>query len=209
MLGLTTDAFSHTVTLAPHVPYSWSHFTVEHVTAGACVISATYHRSADAIDLGIQGSGTGPCTLRFLPAISPTAKATRVELNGKAVAFHLESNSVDQHLSVSVPVVAGNSLLKIRLRRDFGLFLDSQLPALGSPSEGLRFVSESWTPNSLVLDLSGRAGRTYELGVWNAGQIISVKGATLETSSGEPRLMVSFPGGQDYVHLQLAIQFRQ
>jgi hypothetical protein len=116
---------------------------------------------------------------------------------------------MDQHVKVSVPITPGSSNLRIHLRNDFGLFLDSQLPALGAASEGLRVVSESWTADSLVLDLSGRAGRTYQLGVLGAEQIRSVQGATLGKGGGNTQLTVSFPSGPEYVHTQVEIHFRK
>lgn len=209
MLGLSADALSQTVTLAPHVPYNWSQFTIEHVTAGDCVMNTTYRRVTDAIILEIERSGTGACTLQFSPSVSPMAKIARAELNGKAVAYHVENNPMDQHVKVSVPITPGSSNLRIRLRNDFGLFLDSQRPALGTASEGLRVVSESWTADSLVLDLSGRAGRTYQLGVIDAEQIRSVRGATLGKGGGNTQLTVTFPSGTEYVHTQVEIHFRK
>jgi hypothetical protein len=94
---------------------------------------------------------------------------------------------------------------------DFGLFLETQLPALGSASEGLRFTSESWTANGrdAVFNLSGLPGHTYKIGIWNANRISKVEGAKIETENGQPRLNVSFPGdsGQGYVHQAITIHF--
>jgi hypothetical protein len=137
------------------------------------------------------------------------AKIVRAELNGKAVAYHVEKNSIDQHVSVSVPITSGSSNLRIHVRNDFGLFLDSQLPALGTASQGLRIVSESWTADSLTLDLSGRAGRTYQLGVFNAEQIGSVGGATLGKNRDISQLTIAFPTGQEYVRTRVEIRFRK
>ena len=209
LMGLSADALSHTITLAPHAPYNWPQFTIEHVTAGDCAMNATYRRVPDAIILEIERRGTGPCTLQFSPSVSRMARIVRAELNGKAVAYHVEKNSMDQHVSVNVPITSGSSNLRIHVRNDFGLFLDSQLPALGTASEGLRIVSESWTADSLTLDLSGRAGRTYHLGVFHAEQIGSVGGATLGKNGDLSQLTIAFPTGQEYVHTRVEIRFRK
>jgi hypothetical protein len=98
------------------------------------------------------------------------------------------------------------------VRNDFGLSIHSKLPALGSTSEGLRVVSETWSDNldSLRLDLSGRPGKTYDLDLWNPAQVRSVEGGTLPKSD-QPRLQISFPGGagQEYTHQQVVIHFAE
>ena len=73
---------------------------------------------------------------------------------------------------------------------------------------GLRVVNESWNDarDQLTLDLSGVAGKRYELSVWNPAQIASVKGGTL-TKTG--KLQVQMPAGPDgtYVPQRVLIQF--
>ena len=209
MLGLEGDALSHVVTLAPHVPYNWSNFSFERAGAADCGIRAYYQRTVDAITLRIQRSGTQPCTLRFSPSIAHGAKVVRAELNNRPVAFHVETNSIDQHVTVAVPIASGSSTLTIHLLHDFGLFFDSQLPNLGSSSQGLRFISESWSSQSLNVELSGLSGRTYEIGVWNPQEIASVRGATLDSSGGRSRLLVQFSGTQNLAEKQVEIQFKK
>ncbi|HEX6505483.1 MAG TPA: hypothetical protein VF011_19740 [Terriglobales bacterium] len=212
MLGLSTDAVSHTVTLAPHVPYNWSSFAVENVTAGDCKLAIQYHRSMEEISLEVQRSGSGTCTMEFSPAVSLHANIMGAEINGRRIAIHAEKNSIDQHATVSFPLSPGKSKLRIRVLGDFGLFFDSQLPALGGESQGLRLVSESWAPdgNSLALELAGRAGRTYELGLWNADQVSNIDGGTLVSTESEHHLKVMFPrDGEAYIHTKVSFHFRR
>ncbi len=67
-------------------------------------------------------------------------------MNGRRVPFQIKKSDVDQHVTVQFPVAAGENTLRIRLRNDFGLSLSPALPPLGSTSQGLRVLSESWTP---------------------------------------------------------------
>jgi len=118
--------------------------------------------------------------LDFAPALSLRAKVLGAELNGKTIQFHVQTNSIDQHVAVSFPACAGSSKLVVRLRNDFGLSLDSQLPALGAVSNGLRVVSESWSAarDSLTLNVSGAAAQQYDLAVLNPTQVRAVDGAS-------------------------------
>jgi len=96
----------------------------------------------------------------------------------------------------------------IHVKKDFGLELANELPSLGSASRGLRVVSESWNAarSQLDLEVAGLAGTSYDLGVWNPGQISSVEGAAL-TAAG--KLEIQMPSGpaETYVPQRVAIHF--
>jgi len=95
-------------------------------------------------------------------------------------------------------VYGGPNTLRIRLRNDFGVSYTSELPTLGSASEGLRILSETWTsPHNIVsLKLEGRVGRTYELSVWGGNQLTAAEGGELvKMADGSVKLRVSFVEG--------------
>jgi glycogen debranching enzyme len=210
LLGLDTNTLAHQITLAPHVPPEWRTFEIHNVRIQGCTLSLNYRRTSDGIFLDMQHDGTGECTVEFSPAVSLRARIGGAEFNGRKIPFTVQKNAEDQHLTVKFPMTGASGTLRITLRNDFGLSLLSQLPPLGSASEGLRVVSETWSANanSLRLDLSGRPGRTYQLGLWNADQVTSVEGATL-SKAGQPHIQVAFLGnpGQDYTHQQVVIHF--
>ena len=124
----------------------------------------------------------------------------------------MEPNAADQHVLVHISLSSGANTLHIRLKDDFGLAYDSSLPALGSTSEGLRVVSESWSTahDRLTLSISARAGRTYRLSVWNPAQIVSVSGAKLaKVLDRRSDLVVEFPPSatDPVAHEMISIQF--
>lgn len=216
LFGLASDAVTGTLTFAPHVPADWTSFAIWNVAVGSAKIDFHYSKDLDGITLEMKLSGGSPSnsflTLDFQPAVSLRAKISGATLNGRPVLFHVEPNPVDQHVFVRVPVSAGASTLHIRLKDDFGLAYNSTLPALGSPSEGLRVVSESWTSSRdrFTLAVSGRAGRQYRLSVWNAAQIASVSGAKLSKGpEGRGELVVEFPANaiEPVAHATISLQF--
>jgi hypothetical protein len=124
----------------------------------------------------------------------------------------LQPNEADQHVLVRIPPSEGSNSLRIHLKDDFGLAYDSTLPALGSTSEGLRVVSETWSPahDRLTLAVSGLAGRQYHFSVWNPAQIASVSGAKLSKSAdGSGQIVADFPANaaEPVSHATIAIQF--
>jgi len=192
MFGLSTDAKSGTVTFIPHFPASWSSFAMHNVRAGGSSVDFNYSKTADAITLQVTCVGAAACPIDFRPSVSLRAEVLGAELNGKAIPFHLAASEEDQHISTHVSVSGKSNTLKIRLQNDFTVSYDAALPPLGSRSEGLRILSESWTPKheALTLEVSGAAGHSYDLTLSQPGQVTSVEGA--EVSKDGARVKVRF-----------------
>lgn len=212
LFGLANDAASGTLTFAPHVPADWTSFAIRNVPAGTRKIDLTYRKDLEGITLEVKAAGSGLSTIDFQPSISLRAKALRAELDGRPVSFHVESNESDQHVRVRIPISGGSHLLRIQIKDDFGLAYDSQLPALGSTSQGLRIHSQAWTPmrDQLTINVSGHSGSQYKLLAWNAGQIVSVEGARLQKlPDGKTELMLELPKNGDGLvsHATVSIRF--
>ena len=196
MLGLEDDAAQHTLKFAPHVPADWTSFAVRNAAAGSQALDLTYRKTSDAITLQVHRHGAGDCTVDFEPAVSLRARVIGVEWNGRPIHFDFSANDEDQHVIIHIKIAADDSTLRIRLRDDFGVSFALQLPPLGSVSQGLRILSESWSPtrDAWTLQVSGTPGAQYDLAVWNASQVSSVEGAQmLKLSSGQESLRIHFP----------------
>ena len=209
MLGLEADAEKHQVTLAPHIPADWTSFAVHNVRVGGLAVDFQYRKTPEAVTLDVTRSGSGDGWLEYSPAFSLRTKIADVRLNGKPVAFKLEPSGHDQHLKVRIPLNEPGTLV-IHMKDDFGLSLSNQLPNLGSISRELRVLDESWdaAKTQLRLQVSGRSGRRYELGVWNSSAISSVDGGAL-TRLG--KLQIEIPKGKPDLYLpqNVVIHFRQ
>ena len=135
-----------------------------------------------------------------------------VELDGHSWPFRLEDSATDRHVSMTIPVTRADSTVRVHVKNDFAIGLENALPALGSASEGLRVLAESWNSSrtQLTLSVSGCAGKTYGLEVWNPSQISSVKGGTLSVVRPEQAsLTVEFPArsGDSYVRQDVVLSF--
>ncbi len=208
LFGLQIDVEKHQVDLAPHVPADWTSFGMRNVHVGNVELEFQYRKTPDRITLETARTGAGDCWVEFSPALSWRAQVASVEINGRPLPFEMQATANDQHLLVRFPVQAGRNNLVIHVKNDFGLALNNELPPLGSASRELRVLDESWNASrtQLTVDVSGRAGRGYELGVWDAAQISSVDGASL-TKAG--RLAIRMPGeeNEEYVPLRIEIHF--
>ena len=196
LLGLDVDAGSCHLNFAPHIPAEWDSFSVSNVRMGTVALNLNYQRTPDKIQLDMQSTGAGKCSLQFSPALSLRARIAAVRLNGRALPFHIEANSSDQHVTVNLPIVGDRNTIEIQMKNDFELGVSTTLPALGSTSQGLRVLSELWSAkrDTLTLFLSGASGASYELSAWNPEQISSIEGAEFEQKTGaEGKVRVKLP----------------
>jgi glycogen debranching enzyme len=210
LFGLQEDATDCQLNFAPHVPADWRSFSINNVRLGAMALNLNYQRAPDSIRLEVQSVGRGHCSLQFSPALSLRARITGVRLNGRALPFHIEANSSDQHVTANLPIIGDRNTVEIQMTNDFEFSEASALPALGSISHGLRVLSESWSParDTLKLLLSGAAGEGYELSAWNPDQISSVEGASLEQKAGpEGKVRVQLPASATGIDSQATVVF--
>jgi glycogen debranching enzyme len=211
LLGIETDAQNHTITFAPHVPADWKSFSVDNLRLGTAVLSVSYRKTPGVVSYEFKRTGAGDCTLQLSPAVSLRSGVTSVELNGRSLPFQMSTTVSDQHVTMRFPVSGGASTIRIRLKNDFGLGYSGTLPPLGGASEGLRVLSEEWNAarTQLSLSLSGRAGRLYDLFVWNPS-LASARGGKLKDGGrDQTELTVEFPPANAgaYVRQELIVSF--
>ena len=196
LLGLEADALTNQVSLVPHIPPSWSFLEAKHIRAGSCLLDVDYKKIVDKTTFQLTNRSGARCDVVLSPALSLRAQVIGVEVNGRSVPFHVETNEQDQHVEAHVKTTNEPATLVIRLKNDFGLTQESSLPSLGSTNQGMRIISETWTPDKekMTLVTSSASGGTYELNVWNPAQIISVEGGSLiQVEGGDRRLRIDLP----------------
>ncbi len=227
MLGLSSDAKTNTMTFSPHVPADWASFSVRNIRVGNSRLNLTYTAKPGAIVLETECVGGSPCNLQFKPAISlraHVASVTSGPTSGRrAIPFHVTANDDDQHVEVETKG-SSKSVITILLRDNIGVAYDATLPPLGSPSEGLRIVSQTWSAarDTLTLDVAGKAGCDYELGIFDNGQslmsgqnvLTSIEGGERVATSqidkkGEEKIKIAFPAENsgDYAHRKIVLHF--
>jgi glycogen debranching enzyme len=210
LLGLQSDAHHHQITLAPHVPVGWTSFGIHDVPLETVRVSFQYQKTVNSIILDTTRAGAGDCWVEFSPAVSLRTRVVSVEMNGRPLPFKIRPSAEDQHLSIRFPAYDGSTIVVIRTRNDFGIVLANQLPALGSSSQGLRVISNSWNSErtQLTMEVSGVSGMGYELDVWNPEQVMTVEGAVL-TPQGRLRIEMPKANVAGYSHHKVVIHFRK
>jgi hypothetical protein len=180
------------------------------VRVGPVRLDLEYHKSAEEITLEIHRSGSGECSFEYSPGVSLRARVLGARINGHPVPFKVEGNPVDQHILVRFPVTLPTTRLSLRVERDFGVSEAFVLPPLGSPTSGLRVLSESWSPtrDQFTLAVSGTPGESYELPVWNAREASSVDAAQwVEGDRERSKVRVEFPPSPGESESQMKVVF--
>jgi len=181
LFGIERDAQNHTLVFAPHPPADWSTFAIRNVSLVDAQVDLRYQKTESEITLNVDQKDATNFILDFEPALSLRARVLGVELNGKPAEFHVAANETDQHVLLHLPLSARANIIRIRVKNDFGVVYRSTLPMLGETSQGLRILSESWSParDALTLEVAGVPGASYDLALWNPKQVVSVDGAKL------------------------------
>lgn len=209
MFGLSTDAKSGTLTFAPHAPAGWTRFTIRNVRAGPAKMDLTYSKDFNGITLEVSCAAGAVCPLEFSPSMSLSAEVLGAEMNGKPVPFHVAANGEDQHAVVRVEAPGKSNTIRIRMRKDFNFSYDASLPRLGARSEGLRLLSQKWTPShdAVTLELAGAAGAEYELAV-DPVQLANVDGASpLYSETGVQAVRLRFAEGEPGTYMKTRVVF--
>jgi glycogen debranching enzyme len=216
-LGLRADAINRTLIFEPHAT-NWPWLSIENLKVGGNTLSLKYGKSMLAVDAAFPGgialevlrtSGANDCTLEFRPAISPRTVVQKVELNGKTIPFRIESHDTDQHVVVQFPVKSVKNVLHIWLAHDFGIYGEAVLPPLGSPSKGLRVLSEKWSESrdQLTLEVSGLPGSRHLIEFEGSDdEIRSVEGATLDQPA-RYRFEIPANSGEPYPRKTIIVHF--
>ena len=201
MFGLEKDAASRSVTFVPHVPADWTDFQINNLRVGDSVVNLSYHKTLNEITLEATRSG-GECTLDFEPELANSALLGRVEVNGRSQTYDQWISLEHHHIKIKFALAEGKNTVRLRAQNDFGLAYDFRLPELGRTSSDLRIISEEMEDVTapLVVETAGRAGKTYDLRVWNPELIDSVEGAELvKDSEGRAKLRVHSIGNDGNV----------
>lgn len=194
LLGVDTNGLENRLSFAPHIPADWKFFEIKNIRTGSCDLDISYRKIVDKMMFELGGVALKNCIVDLAPALSLRSKVIAVEMNGRSIPFHVRQNEHDQHVEIHLQSKNVSDTIAIYMKDDFGLALESSLPALGSTNQGLRILSETWSPDreKLTLVASSAVDGTYDLNVWNPSQVGAVDGAALvHVDSGDDKLRIT------------------
>lgn len=196
LLGITSSAMEHRLTVAPHLPADWNSWSAKNVPACGGTVDLTYNRTESEIMLQATRRGSGNCTLVFSPAVSLRA---REKSKTKA-----QTTINDKHPTVTIELAAGSNAARIPVTDNFGIVVPADLPPLGSTSRNVKIVREEWSPDQrqLQLLLNGVAGTPYLLKAFGSKITSAEGGKLIPGSDGSQIIEVLLPGDTSRIGYQ-------
>lgn len=171
LLGITVDAPSRSVRIAPHLPPSWDSVAVDHVPVGNERLSFTVRRRSGLLTLDVKRHGgvAEPLSVTFAPALPLGAGvAMPASPEGGVEAPAIEPHAGDVHVSLRKPVTDSASFA-VGYTGGFAIEAPAMPPAVGARSKAPRILSERLEQGRYVVRLEGLAGQRYEFKVWEQG----------------------------------------
>lgn len=82
VVGLKQDAERHTLTLAPHLPATWTTLSLSRIRVGQTSVELSLSRTANSLELAVRIEG-GPLDIVFAPALPSGRKITETLVDGQ------------------------------------------------------------------------------------------------------------------------------
>lgn len=193
LFGLAVDGSR--IVLTPHLPADWDSFTLRNVSHK---LDIAFRRNGEDWELRVENRDQRPVTLRYAPAVAPTATVLDATWNNAPIVPTPLSGSADRHATWDLQVKPGPNRFTVRVRGDFGYKVDHRLPNLGGVSQNLKVVSERWNGDRLTLRLAGRPGSAHEIGLYGTRKVTAVEGAELNRGGHSATVRFAESAAPDY-----------
>jgi glycogen debranching enzyme len=175
MLGWEGDAPAHRAELAPHLPAWWDALTVHRLPVGDGRYDARFSRTDSTFGVAItRTAGHGVDSLLFSPALPLGAELRGVTANGAAVPCLRRDTGADVHVDCRLALGARLDVV-IHHTPGWSVLLPPPEPRRGERSQALKLLTQRLRGDTLMLRVSGLAGRTYDLAVRTPGGVRRVR----------------------------------
>lgn len=162
LLGLHSDALSHEINFAPHLPFDWDEIRVQHYAVGSDKFDFFIQRSSHRLTLEIQSRSQTKYALNFSPAFGLGAEIERVLIDQLDSKFEVAHTQYDTHGTIHCRF---QNNLKIEILCKPGIELGLPQPRLqiGARSTGLRVLDYESSGSQLRILCEGLSGLNYQL----------------------------------------------
>lgn len=165
LIGWEGDAPAARATLAPHLPAGWDSLVVRRLPVGTGRYTVTFSRTDTTLAADIiRTTPGGVDTLLFAPALPLGAVVRNITVNGRAITCPTRSPGPDLHIDCRLALGARLSIL-VQHARGWEIDLPPADSRPGERSSALKLVSQRLAGDTLIIDVEGRAGWTYRVGV--------------------------------------------
>lgn len=217
LLGVEVLEGGRELRFSPQLPANWDRVSVGNVTAGGERYDLTLERRAGQVTVGIArrpgepneagGPSGGRARLVVAPAFPLDARVREVRLDGEVREFRIRRAGDVLHAEVRLEAPPSEGRIVFAYDEGTDVYVETEAPAPGAISQGLRVLRSRAEPNALRLTLEGLGGRTYRLGIRSPRRLGEAPGVSVKrTENGDAQLLVAFEGSpQTYVRREVAV----
>ena len=186
--GVAADAPHGVLTLAPHLFDRPGDYLVRGVRIGSTVVDVRWRVADTAVVASVRRvGGSAPVTLHLEPALAPGARVRDVRTRTGPVTYRTAQTGRDLHVSVDVPLPAGELEVTIRHTPGWRLAVAEPVPERGSRSRSLKVLDARLDGDALQVSLEGRAGWAYQIEVHKPNGRVGNETVRFAAGAGDPR----------------------
>lgn len=202
LLGLDVNALENKITFAPKLPMQWEWINVNNVKLRNSVINITNKLKNGEWKLIIEKKGGDEIKLEFMPDLFVGSEINSVTVDGKPIGFTVIQHEQAVQLKSEFAITSTHEVI-VKYKPSLEIYLLENTTTIGAVNDGLKIISKSFADNKLFLDVEGKPGREYTLGVINENLIKRITGAREENG----KLIIQIPGeGSNFVKHQIVIE---
>jgi hypothetical protein len=180
----------------------WEWINVKNVKLRNSVINITNKLKNGEWKLIIEKKGGDEIKLEFMPDLFVGSEINSVTIDGKPIGFNVIQHEQAVQLKSEFAITSAHEVI-VKYKPSVEIYLLENTTAIGAVNDGLKIISKSFADNKLFLDVEGKPGREYKLGVINENLIKIITGAREENG----KLIIQIPGeGNNFVKHQIVIE---
>lgn len=192
LIGLEVNALENKITFAPKLPMQWEWIDVNNIKLGNSVINLTNKLKNGEWKLMIEKKGKDKMIFEFMPDLFAGSEINSVTVDGKPIDYKIINHEQAVQLKSEFTIIASHEVV-VKYKPSVEIYLIENTTPIGAINEGLKIISQSFADNKLFLDVEGKPGKEYTLGVINENLIKSITGAREEHG----KLIIQIPGTEN------------
>ena len=179
LLGLQSNALSHEIKFAPHLPFEWNEISVHNYPVGQDKFDFFIHRSKNSFKLEMKTQAQKNYRLIFSPAFGLGVQIERVLINQTDSNFGVINTQYDTHCEIQCQI---KNILTIEFFFKAGIELDLPVPQLqiGSRSKGLRLLDYELNGNLFSILFEGYRAVEYQAQIRSGASLLMCEGGKLK-----------------------------
>jgi len=191
MLGISSDALNHSLTLAPKIPIEWNTCKVNNIRVGNNNIDFSMSKSDGKVSYLFTSKE--PVRIQFQPSFLCGTKIKKIKINGENATINSETEKESVTIGTTF-TTDQQTIVEITYTEGVAALPSISYPTFEKLSSGFRILEQTLKDGVFEVQLQGRPGNSYSLKLYLPYGYQKMEGATeiVKTSKNIYTATVSF-----------------